>query len=122
MPSRDALRLSIVTPYLAAANNGNWRTAARWAHLLSSHCRVIVQSVEAFSFARAAVLIALHARRSRAAIAAWRAERGSAPLVVALTGTDLYRDVAAGDAAALASLRDADRLIVLQGDALDSLP
>jgi putative glycosyltransferase (TIGR04348 family) len=122
MSSRDALRLSIVTPYLAAANNGNWRTAARWAHLLSSHCRVIVQSADAFSPARADALIALHARRSRAAIAAWRAQRGVAPLVVTLTGTDLYRDLPAGDAATQASLRDADRLIVLQADALDSLP
>jgi len=122
MSSRDALRLLIVTPYLAAANNGNWRTAARWAHLLSSECRVIVQSADRASFDGADALVALHARRSRAAIAGWRMQRGRAPLVVALTGTDLYRDVPAGDADALASLHDADRLIVLQADALDKLP
>lgn len=122
MSSRDALRLLIVTPYLAAANNGNWRTAARWARLLAPYCRVIVQAADAPLPPRADALIALHARRSRPAIAAWRAQRGRAPLVVALTGTDLYRDVAAGDPAALASLRDADRLVVLQGDALHSVP
>jgi putative glycosyltransferase (TIGR04348 family) len=121
MASRDALRLVIVTPYTAAANNGNWRTAARWAHLLSSHCRVIVQSVDEFSPGRADAMIALHARRSRNAIAAWRTRRDKAPLIVTLTGTDLYRDVPQRNAAALASLRDADRLIVLQADALKGL-
>lgn len=65
-------------------------------------------------------MIALHARRSRAAIEAWRVTRR--PLIVVLTGTDLYRDVPAGDVAALASIEEADRLIVLQADALAQLP
>ena len=57
-------------------------------------------------------LVALHARRSAASIDAWhRARRG--PLVVVLTGTDLYRDIDV-DASARASLIHADRLIALQ--------
>jgi putative glycosyltransferase (TIGR04348 family) len=107
---------------MAAANNGNWRTAARWAHLLAPHCRVIVQAADAPLPARADALVALHARRSRPAVTAWRAERGGAPLVVVLTGTDLYRDLAEGDRDALASVRDADRLVVLQGDAVRHVP
>jgi putative glycosyltransferase (TIGR04348 family) len=71
---------------------------------------------------RAVAMIALHARRSRAAIAAWKAQRPGRALLVALTGTDLYRDVPAGDAAALGSIADADRVIVLQSDALSHLP
>jgi hypothetical protein len=39
------------------------------------------------------ILIALHARCSAAAIQRFRRERPEAPLVVALTGTDLYRDL-----------------------------
>ncbi len=70
----------------------------------------------------ALALLALHARRSRAAIVAWRAAHPERPLIVVLTGTDLYRDVPAGDAGALASLADADRLIVLQGDAPNFVP
>jgi putative glycosyltransferase (TIGR04348 family) len=120
--ARDAFRLLIVTPYPAAANNGNWRTAARWARLLSSHYRVIVQSRDAPLPAAADVLVALHARRSRPAIAAWRARGADAPLVVTLTGTDLYRDLPARDPDALASLDAADRLIVLQDDAMRALP
>jgi putative glycosyltransferase (TIGR04348 family) len=57
-------------------------------------------------------LVALHARRSAASIDAWhRARRG--PLIVVLTGTDLYRDIDV-DASAQTSLIQADRLIVLQ--------
>jgi len=118
--------LLIVTPYAAAANNGNWRTAARWARLLAPHYRPIVQAGDAPATdnagAGAVALIALHARRSRRAIAAWRAAHPDRALVVALTGTDLYRDVPAGNADARASLSDADRLIVLQQDARDFVP
>jgi len=67
-------------------------------------------------------MIALHARRSAPAIAAWHAARAERPLIVTLTGTDLYRDLPQGDAATLASLAAADRLIVLQQDALGHLP
>ncbi len=70
----------------------------------------------------AIALVALHARRSRIAIAAWRKAYPDRALVVALTGTDLYRDIPAGDADAHASLQDADRLIVLQEDARKFVP
>jgi len=66
-------------------------------------------------------MIALHARRSRSAIARWRATSRRA-LVVALTGTDLYRDIAEGDPDASRSIEDADRLIVLQRDAVRHVP
>lgn len=67
-------------------------------------------------------MIALHARRSRAAIDRWRAARPESPLIVVLTGTDLYKDLPAGDADACRSIDDADRLVVLQSDAVRHLP
>src|SRR6185436_13816356 len=115
--------LLIVSPYLADANNGNWRTAQRWAHLLHSHYQVIVQADAGGTAVRdAACLIALHARRSHPAIVEWRARGTPRPLIVAMTGTDLYRDVPAGDADALDSLVQADALILLQHDAVGHLP
>jgi putative glycosyltransferase (TIGR04348 family) len=111
----------IVTPYAAAANNGNTRTAARWAALLQNRYRVIVRT-PADELDAADLLIALHARRSHAALRAWRERRPRRPLAVVLTGTDLYRDVPAGDADALDSLRSADRLIVLQQRGVAALP
>jgi len=122
MPRSRAPTLSIVTPFLADANNGNWHTAARWARLLAPSYRPIVQAASGPVGGDAVALIALHARRSHDAIAAWRAVHPDRPVVVALTGTDLYRDVPAGDTAAWASLARADRLIVLQDDALRHVP
>lgn len=117
--------LLLVTPYLAEANNGNWRTAARWSRLLAPGFRVIVQAASATIAGRGAaadVMVALHARRSHPAIAAWHHAHPDRPLVVALTGTDLYRDVPAGDAATIASMTWADRLVVLQDDARLHVP
>jgi putative glycosyltransferase (TIGR04348 family) len=126
MPRSRKPTLLLVTPYLSAANNGNWRTAARWQRLLSPHYRVIVQAADAAIAGRprddACALIALHARRSHVAISAWRDRYADRPLVVAMTGTDLYRDLPAGDADTLRSVVLADRLIVLQGDAPRHLP
>ena len=110
----------IVSPYAASANNGNWRTAERWASLLDPAYRVIVRTV-ADPLQDADVLIALHARRSHAVLSAWR-RRCRKPCVVVLTGTDLYRDLPAGDRGALESLRAADRLVVLQERGLAALP
>lgn len=67
------------------------------------------------------ILIALHARRSYASIAAWYAARGSNGLLVILTGTDLYRDIRQ-DAQAQQSLVWAARLVVLQEAGLAELP
>jgi len=65
-------------------------------------------------------MIALHARRSHDSIARYRAARPGAPLIVTLTGTDLYRDLPASREAR-DSLALADRVIVLQEAALREL-
>jgi putative glycosyltransferase (TIGR04348 family) len=114
----------IVTPALASANNGNWQTARRWARFLAADYRVrIVSSWQADAPEAAAdeLMIALHARRSAASVAAWREAHPARPLLLVLTGTDLYRDIAS-DPAAQASLQLADRLIVLNELGLASLP
>ncbi len=65
-------------------------------------------------------LIALHARRSHASIKAFKARHPHRPLVLVLTGTDLYREIRS-DAGAKASMRLADRMIVLQAEGLNEL-
>jgi putative glycosyltransferase (TIGR04348 family) len=115
----------IATPYAASANNGNWRTAARWARLLRDRFRVIVQAPGDAERAIAAheCLIALHARRSHTVIRHWREAHPTDPLIVVLTGTDLYRDLPNSNSAeARDSLDLADRLIVLQEDGVHHLP
>jgi putative glycosyltransferase (TIGR04348 family) len=67
------------------------------------------------------VLVALHARKSHRSIARFRKRHPEAPLVVALTGTDLYRDLRTSTLARR-SLALASRLVVLQPRGLAALP
>jgi putative glycosyltransferase (TIGR04348 family) len=110
-------RLFIVTPAGAGLRNGNRHTALRWATLLrASGHRVRVEV--AWDGEPCDALIALHARRSHESIARYASLKK--PLIVTLTGTDLYRDLPES-AEARASLELADRLIVLQDAALAEL-
>lgn len=116
--------LCIVTPALADANNGNWQTARRWAGMLSGHYRVrlVKQWPDGASPDDGTdLLLALHARRSADSVAAWAQAHPGKPLVLALTGTDLYRDIQS-DASAQRSLALAHRLIVLQEQGPLELP
>jgi putative glycosyltransferase (TIGR04348 family) len=118
MPQPNRPHIVIVSPALSDANNGNWQTANRWRQMLSAHfhCRIVKTWPDKFAN-QDDVMIALHARRSADSVQAWTQSRASQQLpqnlIVALTGTDLYRDIQA-DAAAQASLDVASRLIVLQ--------
>ena len=103
----------IVTPGTREANNGNWRTASRWARMLRPDYRVILQT--RWDGSACDAMIALHAHRSADSIAAFR-KRGPGGLGVVLTGTDLYRDLPESRAASQ-SLDMADRIAVLQDDA-----
>lgn len=112
-------RVALITPYPAAANNGNWHTAARWARHLAAVCRVEI--AQAWSGADVDLMIALHARRSAESIRAFAAAHPARPLVVVLTGTDLYRDIGV-DREARRSLELATRLVVLNERGPQRLP
>lgn len=111
-------RIVIISPALAKANNGNWQTAKRWAHFLAPRYRVEIAT--GWDGAPADTMIALHARRSAQAVAEFAARRPGSPLVLVLTGTDLYRDIDF-DPQAQASLRLASRIVVLQEAGLQRL-
>jgi putative glycosyltransferase (TIGR04348 family) len=109
----------IVTPGTREANNGNWRTAVRWAGLLRDRFRIILQSE--WDATPADALIALHAGRSAASIRAFAERAPARPIALVLTGTDIYRDYPAS-AAVNASLESAHRIVALQPEALALLP
>ena len=107
---------------MADTNNGNWRTASRWESLLNRDFRIILQpSWPVDPLPEANILIALHARRSAESIRRFRTTHPNGALIVVLTGTDLYADIAV-DAEARASLALADALVVLQEDAIQHVP
>jgi putative glycosyltransferase (TIGR04348 family) len=112
-------RIAIVTPAAAGARNGNRHTAARWAAMLrtAGHRVAVLRSWQGEP---CDLLLALHARRSHDSIARYREAKPAEPLVVTLTGTDLYRDLPDSQEAHR-SLDMADRVIVLQEAALREL-
>ena len=66
-------------------------------------------------------MIALHARRSAPSVQAWAAQHPGKPLILVLTGTDLYRDIHS-DSSATQALALATHLVVLQDAGLAALP
>ncbi len=98
---------------------GNAVTANRWARILRGQ-GLDVQVEVTFEDQEADLLVALHAGRSAASIARFASQRTGRPIVVALTGTDLYRDLAV-DVRAQQSLELATRIVVLQREALLAL-
>jgi putative glycosyltransferase (TIGR04348 family) len=114
--------LIIISPALRNANNGNWHTAYRWSRFLSKRYRVSLATEWPGLDAAAApqCMIALHARRSADSIARFAETQPRRPLIVVLTGTDLYRDIRS-DASARLSLQLATHLVVLQGEGIKEL-
>jgi putative glycosyltransferase (TIGR04348 family) len=112
------MNIALVTPAGPALRNGNRHTALRWAEFLSAAGHRVNVEVVWRKDAAADLMLALHARRSHTSIKAFP---GNKPLVLALTGTDLYRDIHSS-AEARESLARADRLIVLQPEAAKELP
>jgi putative glycosyltransferase (TIGR04348 family) len=113
------MRIVLVTPAPRGSRAGNRVTAMRWARLLRGlGCRVDVR--QDYHGEPCDLLLALHARKSFGALSRFRELHPEKPLLVALTGTDLYRDLAHSPEARQA-LRWADRLIVLQEAAVAEL-
>jgi putative glycosyltransferase (TIGR04348 family) len=110
------MRIALVTPAGPGTQNGNRHTALRWAAFLQAAGHEVSVSTESIA-PDADLMLALHARRSHASIKAFPRKK---PLVVALTGTDVYRDIQES-VEARESLELAHRLIVLQPEAAKEL-
>src|SRR5258708_7648956 len=109
---KHSMKIALITPAGARSRSGNRHTAMRWAAMLTSLGHRVRVSVR-WDGRAADAMIALHARRSHASIAQFSERFPDSPLVVVLTGTDLYRDIRT-DRDARTSLVLADRLVVLQ--------
>ena len=112
------MKIALVTPAGPGTRNGNRHTALRWAAFLRAAGHRVQVATQWDPDASADAMLALHARRSHASIKAFA---GAKPLAVALTGTDVYRDIHKS-AEACESLELAERLIVLQPRAARELP
>jgi hypothetical protein len=116
----QTMRIGLITPAPPRSRYGNRVTALRWARILKDlgHSVTVSQVYEGGSYD---LLIALHARRSYHSINRFHQEHANTPIIVALTGTDLYRDLK-HSRQARQSLEIATRLVLLQPLGIDELP
>jgi putative glycosyltransferase (TIGR04348 family) len=113
------VNIQLVTPAPLRFNNGNKITAVRWAKIFRTlgHRVTLLQKYDGTP---CDVLIALHAKRSYHSIRRFHKLYPERPLIVVLTGTDLYRDLR-NHRNAQRSLNLATRIIALQKMALAEL-
>ena len=111
------MKIGLITPAPPGSRYGNRVTALRWARILRriGHSVVIRQMYEGETFD---LLIALHAHRSYASVSRFHREHPSTPIIVALTGTDLYGEMGRSSHVC-ESLELATRIVGLQPKALE---
>lgn len=106
------MKIVLTTPAPRGAWTGNRVTALRWARILRSLGHR-VRVTGRYLGGPCDLLVALHALKSAPSIERYRRQQPDGPLVVALTGTDLYDDIR-HSARAQRCLELASRLVVLQ--------
>jgi len=109
--------IEIVTPAPAGSLHGNRMTALRWEKFLKKF-RHSVQISESWSGNKTDLLIALHALRSHHSIKLFKKAFPDQPIILIVTGTDLYRDMKVFPEVHQ-SMETADAIVVLQSAALD---
>jgi putative glycosyltransferase (TIGR04348 family) len=115
------MHIGIITPAAAKSLNGNRATAQRWAGFLRQLGHKVDISVE-WDGTPYDLMIALHAWRSAESIAAFKQQYPDLPLILAMTGTDLYHFINSHAETTLASIEAADRLVTLHRLATRVLP
>lgn len=114
------MTVCLITPAAPGSTHGNRVTALRWQQILRGLGHRVTISQQ-WDGRRCDLLVALHARRSAGAAFDYRRTHSDGPLVIALTGTDVYHDIH-HDARAREVLELADRLVALQPLAIEELP
>ena len=114
------MKIQIVTPAPRGSRSGNRITATRWSRLLRQLKHHVAVS-DQYSGQACDLLIAVHARKSAAAVFKFREHAPHRPVILVLAGTDLYRDIH-HSCQAQQALTLADRLVLLQPEGIQELP
>ena len=113
------MKILIISPAPRGSTLGNSVTADRYARIFRSLGHK-TNFARIYDNEAVDCMVALHARRSGASALAFRARYPKRPLVVVLTGTDLYRDIRTSRTAQK-TLEAASAIVALQPDGLKLL-
>ena len=114
------LAIEIVTPAPAGSLHGNRITALRWQDFLKKLGHQ-TQVSEKYLGSAVDLLVALHAYRSHLSLVQFRRSYPDKPIVLIMTGTDLYRDMSIHPEV-LQSMKMANTIVLLQPAALALIP
>ena len=120
LSSSKYMKIVLVTPAPPRSLNGNRVTASRWARILRNLGHNVRVQVE-YGGGDCDLLIGLHGRRSNTSMELFKRIHPELPMVLVLTGTDLYEDTPSHPEVRR-SLELADAVVVLQPRANDDLP
>ena len=97
---------------------GNRHTAGQWKGIMEGFGHEVEVSEVGGGFG-GELLVVLHGVKSRGALVEYRERVPGGKVVLCLSGTDIYREQ---EGPLMASMREADRLVVLQEKALERVP
>jgi len=115
------MHIQLISPAKIDSRNGNRTTAVRWRNILQGMGHKVSVAKE-YSGQNVDLMLALHAWRSASSIQLFAEKYPTRPLLVALTGTDVYRFLNTHKQQTLKSLEYADRLIGLHAHITKSIP
>jgi putative glycosyltransferase (TIGR04348 family) len=107
------MKIVLITPARSSSRSGNQTTSMRWMRILRELGHR-VHIARRYNGAAADLMIALHAWRSSESIRNFRELYPDRPLIVGLSGTDIYDYIDRDPGPTLRSLACADRLVALQ--------
>jgi len=119
--SRFNMKIFMVTPAGKRSLSGNRATAVRWFRILKRMGHRVEVDVS-WDGKPADMMVALHSWRSADSISAFYEQYPDLPLIVALTGTDLYRFIHSHAETTLHSIEVADHLVALHDLAYLAIP
>ena len=114
------MNIQLITPVHPVQWSGNRVTAERWTRILRDLGHQVGVK-NSYDRSPCDLMIALHARRSARFVLDLHRQQPDTPIIVCLTGTDLYRDIHT-HRSAQRCLELADRLIVLHPRGSADLP
>jgi len=115
------MKIVLITPAGPTARTGNRVSAARWAGILR-HLGHHVRMTSDYDGTAADLMVAVHAWRSAAAIERFKVKFPMRPVILQLSGTDIYQYIDADSGLTLRSMARADRLVALNDLAWKVVP
>ncbi len=115
------MKISLITPAARRSRSGNRTTADRWGRILGEFGHRVHIS-EIYDGADADMMVALHAWRSAESISSYREKFPDRPLVLALTGTDIYKFQYSHPEPTRRSMALADWLVCLHDNVVLDIP